>query len=314
MTQTRRPKLTHAVAGIIRREDGAVFMQQRRAPQSFDGCWEFPGGKVDDGEDIAAALRRELREETGIVARRISRFVRRRHRHSGGETLLDFFAVAEYDGEPRGREGQICRWTKAGAPPSPLLPANEIVCKWLRLPPLCAITAAEIFGAEDALRRLETALLARQFQLVQLRDKNLPPPQRQLFAREAMRLCRKHGALLCINDDETLAAQTGGLHLSSRRLAECRARPPFEWVGASCHSAAEVARASALELDFAVLSPVRKTLSHVAASPLGWRRFAAVAAEAGIPIYALGGLRPADLDIARRHHACGIAMMRRAWE
>ncbi|MGI9336941.1 MAG: Nudix family hydrolase, partial [Gammaproteobacteria bacterium] len=291
MPQKSRPSRTHAVVGILRREDGAVFMQQRRAPQTFDGFWEFPGGKVNPGEELYAALQRELREETGIFVRRAHRFVRRRRRHPGGELLLDFFHITEYDGAPRGREGQNCLWAAADALPSPPLPANESVCKWLRLPPICAITAAEIFGADETLRRLQNALREKRFRFVQLRDKNLPPQQRRSFARRAAELCRAHGALFCINDDEFLAAETGGgLHLGSRRLAECRARPPFEWTGASCHSAEEIARAAALGLDFAVLSPVCKTLSHVAAPPLGWRRFAEIAATAGIPIYALGGL------------------------
>lgn len=308
--------LTHAVVGIIRRQDGTVFMQQRHAPQSFDGYWEFPGGKVDAGETPVVALQRELLEETGIIVRRAHHFVQRQHCYaSGGEVLLDFFNVAEYDGEPRGREGQNCLWAAVDEMPSPCLPANEIICKWLRLPPLCVITAAEIFGTEETLRRLETALRARRFQFVQLRDKNLPPQQRQDFAQQAAALCHTHGALFCVNDDETLAAQTGGgLHLSARRLAECKTRPPFEWVGASCHSAEEIARAAALNLDFAVLSPVCKTLTHVAAPPLSWQHFAEITAGVGIPIYALGGLCEEDLDAAFRHHACGIAMMRRAWE
>lgn len=306
---------THAVVGILRREDGAVFMQQRRAPQSFDGFWEFPGGKVNPGEELLSALQRELLEETGIRIRRAHRFVRRRKRHPGGELLLDFFRITEYEGEPRGREGQNCLWAAADKLPSPPLPANESICKWLRLPPVCAITAAEVFGVDETLRKMQNALREKRFRFVQLRDKNLPPQERKSFAQRAAELCREYDALFCINDDEKLAAETGGgVHLSSRRLAECEARPNTKWAGASCHTAEEVARAAALELDFAVLSPVCKTLTHVSAAPLGWRRFAEIAATSGIPLYALGGLQTNDLETARQHHAHGIALMRRAWE
>ena len=308
--------ITRAVAGIIRREeDGAVFMQQRRAPQSFDGFWEFPGGKVNPGEDIRAALRRELREETGVVARKIRHFVRRQHRHPGGEVLLDFFDIAAHDGIPQGREGQNCRWAMLDSLPHPQLPANAAVCKWLRLPPVCAITAAEIFGEKEMLRRLQIALSENRFRFVQLRDKTLSATRRADFAMRAADLCRTFGALFCVNDDESLAEKVGGgLHLSGRRLAECKSRPAsLEWVGASCHSAEEILRAAMLDLDFAFLSPIKKTKSHSAAAVLGWRRFAKIAAESGVPIYALGGMRFADAETARRHNACGIAMMRNAW-
>lgn len=84
--------MKHAACGILRRTDGAVFMQQRRAPQTFAGFWEFPGGKINPGETAAAAVRRELAEEIGITARRLRHFVRRRYRYeTGDELLLDFF-------------------------------------------------------------------------------------------------------------------------------------------------------------------------------------------------------------------------------
>ena len=299
-----------AAMGIIRRADGALFMQQRRAGQSFAGHWEFPGGKVDEGETPAAALTRELREETGIVVRDAAPFVRRRFSYPGG-IFLHFFIVREYEGEPRGCEGQNAEWVRTM--PSPLLPMNERICKWLRLPPLYAITAAEVFGTAVMVRRLENALSAGRFSFVQLRDKNLPPVSRGMFVDSVADTCREHGALLCANDDEFLAAETGGLHLSARALARSAKRPSFEWVGASCHSARDIRRAAALDLDFVVLSPVCKTPSHPDTPPLGWEKFAEIAAESPMPVYALGGLTPADLHIAQKNNAYGVAMMRAAW-
>ena len=305
--------MKRAACGILRRADGAVFMQQRRAGQTFAGCWEFPGGKINPGETAEDAVRRELMEETGVAVRRLRRFVRRRHRYETGDIVLDFFA-AEAAGEPRGREGQSCRWAAPGNLPEPLLAANALVCKWLRLPPVCAVSAAEIFGVEETLRRLEDGLRDGRIKMLQLRDKNLPPPARESFIRKAAALCRKFGALVLVNGGEELAAAADGLHLSARRLARCRVRPDFGWVGASCHSAAEVRWAAELNLDYAVLSPVCKTLTHVGAPPLGWDGFAEIAAESEIPVYALGGLGAEDLETAYSRHANGVAFMRRAWE
>src|ERR1700761_4805324 len=54
------------VAGVVRREDGRVLITQRLPDDTLGGYWEFPGGKVDPGEELPAALHRELTEELGI--------------------------------------------------------------------------------------------------------------------------------------------------------------------------------------------------------------------------------------------------------
>ena len=65
MTDRRR---TLVVAGLILGDDGRILITQRRADQALGGKWEFPGGKVEQGEAPVAALARELREELGVDA------------------------------------------------------------------------------------------------------------------------------------------------------------------------------------------------------------------------------------------------------
>jgi len=69
-----------------------------------------------------------------------------------------------------------------------------------------------------------------------------------------------------------------------------------------------------LGLDFAVLGPVRETATHPGVQPIGWEGFARLARGASIPIYAIGGLRRADLQDAWRAGAHGLAMIRGAWD
>jgi 8-oxo-dGTP diphosphatase len=69
----------------------------------------------------------------------------------------------------------------------------------------------------------------------------------------------------------------------------------------------------ALEMDFAVLGPVMPTASHPEARPLGWDGFARIARGASMPVYAIGGLRRADLEAAWRAGAHGLAMISGAW-
>jgi 8-oxo-dGTP diphosphatase len=90
-------------------------------------------------------------------------------------------------------------------------------------------------------------------------------------------------------------------------------RPALDLVGASCHNAGELARAQVLGADLAVLGPVLPTPSHPGAAGMGWEAFAALLQDCPLPVYALGGLRPADLEPAWRRGAHGIGMMRGAW-
>jgi 8-oxo-dGTP diphosphatase len=70
----------------------------------------------------------------------------------------------------------------------------------------------------------------------------------------------------------------------------------------------------ALGFDFAVLGPVKSTASHAGARPIGWDGFERIARGASIPVYAIGGLRRADLEDAWRAGAHGVAMIRGAWD
>lgn len=135
------------------------------------------------------------------------------------------------------------------------------------------------------------------------------------LARRVLDLARPRSAIVLINGDEQLAREVGahGVHLPARQLVETRARPDFEWVGASVHDALELARAQAIGADFAVLGPVQPTATHPCVAPLGWEGFERVACGSAIPVFALGGLRIEDLDEARARGAHGVAMIRGAW-
>ena len=109
------------------------------------------------------------------------------------------------------------------------------------------------------------------------------------------------------------AAGADGVHLTSAELKTLGARPDVAWCAASCHDAAELARAQALGVDFVVLGPVAPTPSHPGAPVLGWPRFAELLRDYPLPAYALGGMRAADRAVAHAHGAHGLAMLRGAW-
>jgi 8-oxo-dGTP diphosphatase len=106
-------------AGILWR-CGEILICQRRKGGGFALKWEFPGGKVKDGETVAAALRRELEEELGIAvpAGRVEAVETARHRYADGpEVEIHFFAVSQFSGEPVNRAFETIAWVTPAALP-----------------------------------------------------------------------------------------------------------------------------------------------------------------------------------------------------
>jgi len=304
----------HVVAGALFDAAGRVLLAQRPAHKDLPLTWEFPGGKCESGEAPAAALQRELHEELGIEIGEIEPVIAVPWDYGRAPFLLDVRRVRDFRGEPHGREGQALCWAaldELAAIDMP--PADRPAVAALRLPPLYAITPEPT--ADDFLPRLER-LFAAGVRLVQLRAKALSDHALRAMAGRAAALAAAHGATLLLNDHAELARELGlGVHLStaSLRRATSRPLPPDRWLGASCHDAAELAHAAAIGADFAVLGPLAATASHPDAAPLGWGRFEELVAEAALPVYALGGVGPADLGAARAAGAQGVAGISAFW-
>ena len=310
-------KVVEVAAAILLREiDGNTefLLAQRPRGKVYSGYWEFPGGKVEPGESLRQALLRELQEELGIKIDRAWPWLSCEFTYPHARVRLKFFRVTSWHGEILPIEHSGFVWMKIGdsAPVSPVLPANGPILRALELPATYALTNATENGIDNELARLDRAL-NNGLRLIQIRDKALPDVDRRNFATSVMQLARRfNDTIVLVNDDESLASEIGahGLHISSDRLSQISQRPPFEWVAASCHNAAELSLAAALSLDFAVLSPVLPTASHTQTQSIGWERFANLIERSSLPIFALGGMKPEMLELARQKGAHGLAMMR----
>jgi 8-oxo-dGTP diphosphatase len=106
-----------------------------------------------------------------------------------------------------------------------------------------------------------------------------------------------------------------GIHMPGRCLEALQSRPVPRsmWCGVSCHDAAQLARAAAIGADYAFLGHVAATASHPGRPGMGWDRFEVLVADLPLPVYAIGGLGPQDLETARAHGAQGIAAIRSLW-
>ncbi|PWB55011.1 MAG: DNA mismatch repair protein MutT, partial [Nitrosomonadales bacterium] len=269
-------KVVDVVAAVILQPDGRFLLARRPEGKPYAGYWEFPGGKVEAGEALLHALARELHEELGIDVEHAWPWLVRHFDYEHASVKLHFFRVVGWHGEPHGREGQLLAWQEPGrVDVAPLLPANGPILSALGLPSRYAITQFAAMGEMRFMEQLEAAL-ENGLRLIQLREKSFSPAGQARLAQQVIERAHAHGARVVINSgmDQACFAGADGVHLTSAELMSIGQRPRHGLCGASCHNAAELARAASLGLDYVLLGAVLPTLSHPGEAALGWEGFA----------------------------------------
>ncbi|MGH8549135.1 MAG: Nudix family hydrolase [Methylococcales bacterium] len=309
--RTVRPSTDRVALGVVADLSGKILLARRPESAYQGGLWEFPGGKLEAGESVLAALRRELSEELGIDAGRASPLIRIRHRYPDLSVVLHVFRIDGFSGHAVGREKQQIRWVE----PCDLCrfdfpEANLPIISAIRLPAIWPIMNDD-FADPGRLESRFHEWVAGGVTSMQIRCKQASSAH---FADSVKPLCamaRRLGIKVVLNSEPGIVQGLGaaGVHLNSRLLLQIRTRPVVKdyWIGASCHNLEELLHAQQTGLDYAFLSPVYATSSHPGREPLGWERFAAWVDQVNIPVYALGGMTPDDLEPARAHGAQGIA-------
>lgn len=298
--------MIEVAAGALIDAQGRVLLMQRLPGKHLAGLWEFPGGKLEPGESAHDALVRELDEELGVGILDSTPLISIPWHYPEKSVRLHTWCVTAWGGEPRAREGHPLRWVAPREMDVAEMPAADApIVTALRLPS-CYVIASDAAGLLD--RPADQRAWLRQ-----LRMPGMDRDSVRLVAAAALEADPGLRATLLVNGDITLARELGvGVHLRAAQLRELHERPLPRpaWVGASCHDAEELGLAVRLGADFATLAPVCATASHPGAAPLGWKRVAALAADAQLPVYALGGVGPDDLQRARGAGAQGIAGIR----
>ncbi|WP_168190193.1 8-oxo-dGTP diphosphatase MutT [Luteithermobacter gelatinilyticus] len=128
-------KLVTVAAVILVDVDGRILLAQRPEGKSMAGLWEFPGGKVEDGETPERALIRELREELNIDTTEacFAPFVFASHSYEDFHLLMPCFLCRRWDGIVQPREGQILKWVRIKELQNyPMPPADEPLIAMIR--------------------------------------------------------------------------------------------------------------------------------------------------------------------------------------
>ena len=131
-TQQAQRKHTEVAVGILIREDGEFLLSSRPEGKPYAGYWEFPGGKLEAGETVEQALRRELIEELGVTIGPAEVWRVTEHDYPHALVRLHWCMVHAWSGEFEMREGQSMQWQRFPVTVEPILPGAYPVLDWLQ--------------------------------------------------------------------------------------------------------------------------------------------------------------------------------------
>ena len=123
-------KVVEVAVGVLIRPDGQFLLTSRPAGKVYEGYWEFPGGKLESGESVEQALRRELQEEIGISIAAVHPWKVEMVDYPHALVRLHFCKVYEWTGELQMHEGQSFAWQSLPVQVEPVLPGTVPVLQW----------------------------------------------------------------------------------------------------------------------------------------------------------------------------------------
>lgn len=123
-------KLVDVAVGVLIRQDGQFLLTSRPPGKVYEGYWEFPGGKLEAGESVEDALRRELQEEIGLTIGAAHPWRIELVDYPHALVRLNFCKVFEWTGALQMKEGQRFAWQDLPVSVAPVLPGTVPVLAW----------------------------------------------------------------------------------------------------------------------------------------------------------------------------------------
>ena len=122
--------LVQVAVGVLVRTDDAFLLTSRPEGKAYAGYWEFPGGKLEAGETVEQALRRELQEEIGITIENCTLWKTERIDYPHALVQLNFCKVTQWSGDLQMLESQAFAWQQLPVTVKPVLPGTIPVLQW----------------------------------------------------------------------------------------------------------------------------------------------------------------------------------------
>lgn len=295
-------KATVDVAIAILLHKSKVLVGWRQANQHQGNKHEFPGGKIEEGETPEQACRREVYEEVGIGLKEWHQFDVIRHEYEDIIVTLHLLHAYVPD-ELLNLIHQPWSWFSRDQLTDLNFPkANSTIIERLIWSHLIKIS-----DQVDELPKTNSQMYLR------IETKDIEKLQQQLIKLSEQQLLK-----LIVNVDvwqqlnTVLQEKIKTVHLKQSQLMQLKKGDLVvaKRYIAACHDAVSVQHAHQIGCDAIFLSPVNPTATHPNSKVLGWDGFAALAQNSDIPVFALGGVAPADLEQAQKHNAYGLAGIR----
>ncbi len=309
-------KLIHVAAAVIEDGLGNILLAKRPDDKHQGGLWEFPGGKVEEGESPQSALFRELDEEVDIKVVTSEPLIQIPYHYPDKSVFLDVFRITNFSGKAWGKEGQETRWVPIEQLDTYSFPAaNQPILNAALLSKKIFVTPA-YNSLSECLQSLNNTVIKHSIDWILFRQKQLSEEDFCKWVTRLQNDSTLHSKRLTLNCSVGLANNLGAnsVHLTSDRLMALSCREEFKgrFLGASCHTQEELNKAVSLKCDYVTLSPIKPTHSHPGAPALGWDVAASMISQAALPVYLLGGMNSNDLSQAQNIGAQGIAAIS-AW-
>ena len=123
-------KIVDVAVGVLIRADGAFLLTSRPKGKVYEGYWEFPGGKLETGESVDQAMKRELHEELGIDIENTEPWKVEMVDYPHALVRLNFRKIFAWSGDLQMREGQSFSWERLPVQVKPVLPGTVPVLTW----------------------------------------------------------------------------------------------------------------------------------------------------------------------------------------
>jgi 8-oxo-dGTP diphosphatase len=287
--------------GVLRDEHGRILLARRPPGAHQGGLWEFPGGKLHDGESVREALQRELHEEIGVRVGAAEPLIRVRHDYLDRCVLLDVWEITGYEGKVHGREGQPLEWA---APEHlrhyPLPPADRPIINALLMPNVYRVLAFQASPSAQGAGLSE--MIGPTTGTLCLRLAEHSAVRRLALWKLAGSLATSQGVRLVVDLDIDLARQLGaaGVQLGTRHLRELRQRPVGEdfLLGALCQEPRDLLHAAELGMDYVLWGAPGGMRGSA------WERLVPWLDGLALPVYVPGVGQ--SLEEVRAHGARGV--------
>lgn len=314
-------KPVHVAVGVIKNQQGQVLISKRKKHVHQGDLWEFPGGKVEGGENVQQALTRELLEELGIQITHSTPLIKINHDYGDKVVFLDVYSIDYFSGHASGKEQQKIKWVNLEELYLYHFPeANKPIIQATLLPDKHMITG-HFKNESDLIKYVQTAI-EKGIKLIQFRAHELDEESYFYYAKKLFSCCENAAIKLMLNRSfqsykkNNAREYSHGLHLTSQELMTYKSEKTSReniLLSASTHTVDDLTIAMNNKLDFILLSPVNITKTHPESISLGWSKFKQMVNTVNIPVYALGGMTNKDIKLAKENGAQGIAAISEFW-